>query len=332
MSAQKIISVMLALLSVVLVFSSCVNHEGGSSVPVTTQPYIPSTPHPSDLEPHSSGEEETTAEEETTKDLFTFSEEDAILLGEMDSDIYGKLIVYYQDDHIAVRNSYDSTLFSFSSQSYSPPEVDEDEELLESDDMNFDGYPDMRLLYRKTSLNTYYLCWMWDMQRKNYVYYEPLANIPSPTFDKESGKVLSLNRATSMSGTLTTYTWQDGDIFPVSNKMVSTEGELVTGPEDADTSISIIDGLPHSFIVLNGNPDSSSRWICKIEDERVVKLYSDSYDNTTCAHKFVFKGIAQGTTTVVLRYATSWNADYIASKELNITVHPDATLTIVEIR
>lgn len=336
MTAKKIGALMFSAIVFVFAFTSCKITQSSNNTHTTTGAIQENTTALPAGVSVSATEGSTSMQEETTEDDFEFTPEEAVLLGDMDSDIYGKLFIYYQDSHIAILNEYDAVLFSFDAQNFAPAEetvtADGEVETIQSDDMDFDGYNDLRILYRQTALNSFFLCWMWDMETKSYVYYEPLADIPSPTFDKTSGSVFSLNRSSSKSAILTTYTWQDGELYPINHKTVASDGELVVGPEDVDTGIAITDGLPLSVVSLYGNKDSVSRWICKIEDERYVKLYEDEYNADDCTYRFVFRGLAQGTTTVVMRYATGWNADYIAEKILNVTVNPDATLSIVEIR
>lgn len=336
MTAKKIAALMLSVIISAFAFASCHSSSGENNTKTTTSPnggIVTAAPE----SPTTQASAESATEEETTADDFSFSAEDAEYLGKMDSDIYGKLFVYFQDAHIAILNEYDAVLFSFDAQNYAPAEetVTEDGEKAETvlaEDINFDNYNDLMILYRQTALNSFYLCWTWDMASKSYVYYEPLADLPNLTFDSLSGSVYSLNRSSSKSAILTTYTWQDGDLYPVSHKTVASDGDIVIGPDDVDTGIAITDGLALSVVSLYGNKNSNSRWICKIEDERYVKLYEDSYNEADETYRFVFRGMAQGTTTVVLRFATGWNAEYIAEKVLNITVKPDATLIITEIK
>ena len=83
-------------------------------------------------------------------------------------------------------------------------------------------------------------------------------------------------------------------------------------------------------VTLRGNVDSQSRWLLKIEDETMVRLYANEYNPVNAMYKFTFQGLRPGTTTVALKYAVSWDAPAIADKALNITVLPDFTLRIVE--
>ena len=94
-------------------------------------------------------------------------------------------------------------------------------------------------------------------------------------------------------------------------------------------SISILDGHILSSVTMHINEKTRSDWICRIENESIVRLYTNTVDRKDHTHRFIFRGIVPGTTTVVLRYAQNWNADYVSQRILNITVQKDHTLKIV---
>lgn len=223
------------------------------------------------------------------------------------------------------------------------PSEDEDfisedgEKLIEieliGEDLNFDGYTDFRLLYSRGNMNDYYFCWLWDMAKRTFIYYLPLSSVPSPEFNSDKRRVISSDRMNPTTVISTEYIWQNGEIVPVAHGE-TTFSEDATGKdgiEDVSTSVSIFDNRVLSYIDLNINEDTSSRWICKIENERVVKLYSDTIDPDRGTHRFTFRGVGVGTTTVVLRYTTAWNAGYVAERIFNITVTRDGRLKIVTI-
>ncbi len=330
---KRYLSLILALILLILSFSSCNKTGNGNKPAAVTQPGQPNTEFNEDntLEGETVSPEETTTEEE---DNFEFSEKKAQKLGNVTSDIYGGMEVYYQDSHIALVDDYGSLLFSFDAQGFSPSGSSDStkKDAIGCEDMNFDGYSDLRLLYRTTSLNTYYLCWMWDMTAKNYVYYEPLATIPTPSFEKNAHTVVSLNKSSKMSATLTTYKWQDGELLPIDHKIVSTEDETSAGSDDVDAVMSITDGLSISYVTLTTGENSNSRWMCKIENENIVNLLTETYNETQLTHKFAFVGASKGTTTVVFRYAIDWNSEYVAEKAVNITVDENNILSVVEIK
>ena len=109
----------------------------------------------------------------------------------------------------------------------------------------------------------------------------------------------------------------------------SSESSLPAGPEEADLSMSILDGHILSSVTMHLNKKTRSDWLCRIENESIVRLYTSTVDKKDNTHRFIFRGIVPGTTTVILRYAENWNADYISQRVLNITVKKDHTLKII---
>lgn len=326
MNTKKIIAIFMFLIILTVSLTSCKDKSGDETESTSENLSVVATTV--NQEETSAPTESTTNEEETT-DKFDYDSETAQYIGKFNSEIYGTLKVYYQENHLAIFDEYSSMIFTLNAEGFAPAESTDSEDTVICEDLDFDGYSDLRILYRKTTLNSYYLCWIWNMSLKTYVYYEPLTNIPSPVFDILAKNVISTNRTTANSATVTTYSWQDGELYPISHKTTSVEGEVITGPEVADSTIAISDGILYSSVSLTGNSNSTSKWICKIEDENIVRLYSDTSDAITNNYQFTFRGVRQGTTTVVFRYATDWSADYISEKVVNITVNADKTLTIV---
>ena len=264
---------------------------------------------------------------------FTFDAENAEYLGTIKSEIYEKLHIYYQDDRIVIFSDYGAQLFTLYAYGYVPNYEDTPIELI-GDDVNFDGHIDFYLLYSQANLNSYYFFWIWDMEKHTFRYYLPLSSVPSPELDKNRKRILSNDKTAVNTLVTTEYIWQNGDILPVAHgeKTIDPDNTASTrtrGPEDVDTSVSILTGHIISTVTMKVNKNTNSRWLCKIEDEKIVKLYSETLDPQTLTDKFSFRGYKPGTTTVVLRYATTWNAPYVAQKILNITVNTDLTLNVL---
>ena len=260
-----------------------------------------------------------------------FDEEKAECLGTVDTEIYGEITIWFQQDRFFIFDSYDTKLFTLYAYSYEPEYGDTPIELI-GEDVNFDGYADFRVLYSQANLNSYYFFWIWNMQKRTFEYYLPLSSVPSPTIDAEKRRIFSSyirNETTEIS---TEYVWQNGNIMPVGHGErtidLTREDEKQTGPEEADAAISINDRHVLSSVTLRVNEKTRSDWICRIENERIVKLYADALDSSKHTHRFTFYGVLPGTTTVVLRYASNWNEPYLSQKILNITVNTDRTLTI----
>ena len=197
-------------------------------------------------------------------------------------------------------------------------------------DINFDGYTDFMLRYSRSAYNTYYFCWLWDMNAHTFVYFLPLSSIPSPAFDVQRKRVLSSDRQGPTRLLTTEYEWQNGELVAVGHGeyRLPEQTTVAGGAEDVNASVRVSDGKLLSFVELTANKDSGARWICQIENGAVVRVYSDTTDKYAGVQRITFRGVGVGTTTVVLRYAASWNAAYVAEKILNVSVARDGRITI----
>lgn len=261
-----------------------------------------------------------------------FDPEKAEYLGTIESGIYGNIKIYYQDLRLVIYDSYGKQIFTLYANGYEPFYNNSPVELF-GDDVNFDGYTDFYLLYSEANLNSYYFFWIWNMQERTFKYYLPLSSVPSPEIDAERKRIVSSDYTDFDTLVTTEYVWQNNNIMPVAHGEAtvdhSGESTLPDGPEEADTSMSILDGHILSTVTMRLNETTRSDWLCRIEDESVVRLYTNTVDNNDHTHRFIFRGVKPGTTTVLLRYAQYWDSDYIAQRILNITVQRDYTLKIV---
>lgn len=263
-------------------------------------------------------------------EAFDFDQEAADYIGYFESPIYGRLLVYYQEEKLVILNAYGTRLFLLSAQSFDPKNSEDPPELI-AEDMNFDGAVDFGVLYQDDGMNRYYDCWLWNHEERTFQFSVPLSGIPSPTFDAVNQTVYSYYRLTAQNAIVAEYKWQSAGLVPVAHHASNGGSEnILNAPEDVDTPISIFDGIQFAGVTLRGNVDSQSRWLLKIEDETMVRLYANEYNPVNAMYKFTFQGLRPGTTTVALKYAVSWDAPAIADKALNITVLPDFTLRIVE--
>lgn len=327
---KKAIISLFLIFAVILSFSACQNNnnkETTTKKEETTVDIQQSIPN----QESTTAEEETTEkqEEESTEDAFAFTKSEATYLGKTDSEIYGTLSLYLQDDKIVIFDEYKDQKFLLDSNGYTTKKVQSTVEV-ESTDLNFDGYSDFMLLYSETEFNTYYFCWIWNMDEREFQYYTPLSSIPSPQIVEDEQSILSLNRTSATQMTVTTYKWVENTLTVQSHKTVTDEQQTVLS-ESIDTEIAFTQGDFTSEISLIGNVGSSSQWHCKIENEDVISLISKGFNEENAQFSFVVTGMAPGTTTMIFRYALSWEADYVSEKILNVTVNDDYTLSIVEI-
>lgn len=261
-----------------------------------------------------------------------FDEETAEYLGEIESEIYSVLKLYYQDQRILIFDSYGTRLFELYANGYEPFYNHTPIELI-GNDVDFDGHTDFYLLYSEANLNSYYFFWIWNMQERTFKYYLPLSSVPSPEIDAQRHRIVSSNMTDLQTVITTEYVWQDGNIMPVAHGEAtvdpSSTNSAPEGPEEVDLSMSILDGHILSSVTMHLNETTRSDWLCRIENESIVRLYTNTVDRNDHTHRFIFRGLQPGTTTVVLRYAENWNAAYVAQRVLNITVQRDHTLKIV---
>ncbi len=310
-------------------FTSCLNDSSKESTTKKAEETTTAAQQAVPNQETTTFEEETTPEEETTEEAFAFNKSDATYLGKTDSEIYGTLEMYLQDDKIVILDEYKDIKFLLEANGYTTKKVDSTVEV-ESTDLNFDGYADFMLLYSETEFNTYYFCWIWDMAERTFVYYTPLSSIPSPQIIEDEQSILSLNRTSTTQMTVTTYKWIENTLIAQSHQTVTDEQQTVLS-ESIDSEVVFDQGGYTSEISLFGNVGSSSQWHCKIENEEVISLISKGFNEENAQFSFVITGMTPGTTTMIFRYALSWEADYVSEKILNVTVNDDYTLSIVEI-
>ncbi|MDR1535955.1 MAG: hypothetical protein LBU64_12825, partial [Planctomycetota bacterium] len=78
------------------------------------------------------------------------------------------------------------------------------------EDMNFDGVPDVGVLFSQGLQNIYYDCWLWREEAGSFVKYEGLRDIASARFDRERERVLSFEHISASDSAETEYAWENG--------------------------------------------------------------------------------------------------------------------------
>lgn len=79
-------------------------------------------------------------------------------------------------------------------------------------DMNFDGYMDLRIIYSSGMVNKYYHCWLWNNEQHKFVLYDKLSEITSPVFHAENKTISSYMRVTAAENTQTTYSFKNNQL------------------------------------------------------------------------------------------------------------------------
>lgn len=290
--------------------------------------------------PEEPATEETTAEEEETtvkipdtsvavteQIEIEFSEQSALKCGEFSSPIYGKLILYFQNDHFLVLDEFGDLRFTVFAEGYSPAKTDGEPQAIFSD-MDFDGAEDFGVCYYKDALNSYYFCFLWNAAQKTFTYYLPLSNLANPEFNNKNNTITAHERLTLETTLEKIYSYNAGSLTMISSKEVTNEPET-QGAETVDANMQLFQRGYSSTVVLNANESSHSRWECLIEDESVAVVESYLYDEESSSYEFTLTGISPGTTTVIFRYVSVHNGDYIEEIVVNVQTKPDLTINII---
>lgn len=82
------------------------------------------------------------------------------------------------------------------------------------EDMDFDGFPDVGILYSQGLHNIYYDCWLWREGAGGFVKYGDMHDIASPSFDRERERVLSFEHISASDNVETEYAWENGRLLP----------------------------------------------------------------------------------------------------------------------
>lgn len=328
MKQKKIIAFATAL-TLVLGFSACKRGKNGDETTARESTAVEESTTSEETTAETTTETESTTEPEKK---FVFNEGKARVIGEMSSEIYGKMKLYFQDGKIAIKDEFGDLKFVLDAEGYSPSS-EEDGIQLTAEDMNFDGYTDFRLPSSLGNVNSFYYCWLWDMSAKTFKYYPPLSAICSPVFNKNTKEIVSTNRSSAARYDVTTYKWIDGQLSVQKHELVTADENITsTGAEIAENNtVEISNGMFIGFITLYGNPGSQCRWIPIVEDEGIVDVLSQTYDDATAKTMICFQAHGVGTTTAVVRFALDRNSDYISERVFNITADDDLHIKITEI-
>lgn len=316
-------------LTLVLGFSACKRGKNGDETTARESTAVEESTTSEETTAETTTETESTTEPEKK---FVFNEGKARVIGEMSSEIYGKMKLYFQDGKIAIKDEFGDLKFVLDAEGYSPSS-EEDGIQLTAEDMNFDGYTDFRLPSSLGNVNSFYYCWLWDMSAKTFKYYPPLSAICSPVFNKNTKEIVSTNRSSAARYDVTTYKWIDGQLSVQKHELVTADENITsTGAEIAENNtVEISNGMFIGFITLYGNPGSQCRWIPIVEDEGIVDVLSQTYDDATAKTMICFQAHGVGTTTAVVRFALDRNSDYISERVFNITADDDLHIKITEI-
>lgn len=94
------------------------------------------------------------------------------------------------------------------------PELSDSERVI-AEDMNFDGYTDLKIMAGRGNANVYYNCWLWDQKRQKFILHAELSKLASPQFDSGAKTILSFTHISAADSVEATYTFQNGKLRPV---------------------------------------------------------------------------------------------------------------------
>ena len=80
------------------------------------------------------------------------------------------------------------------------------------EDMNFDGFPDMRILFSQGMANVYYDGWVWRPKEEAFVRYEAMRDIANPRFDPDSKTVECYERGSAVVNVSGRMAWHKGEL------------------------------------------------------------------------------------------------------------------------
>lgn len=90
-----------------------------------------------------------------------------------------------------------------------------DNELLSFEDMNFDGYMDVKIAASVGRANRYDDCWLWDKATQQFVIHEELSQLASPVFNPNIHTVRSFTHISATDSEEAVYIWEKGKLLPI---------------------------------------------------------------------------------------------------------------------
>ncbi len=322
----KKLTVLFAAAVIILTLSSCSDEEVKQKTG-WNNPEEPVTNEATTEAEESTSEEKVTevsAEKETE---ITFSADKALRVGSFNSEIYGQLTVYHQDGYFLIFDEYQDRRFTVFAEGYSPAKTDGKAQAIFTD-MNFDGYTDFSVCYYKDALNSYYFSFLWDNTARTFKYQLYLSNLANPDFDPVTKTIVAYERLTTTTAIEKTYGYASGVLTLISSKNV-TEEPVTDGAETVDANLQVTGSGRTATLILSANENSHSKWVCSIENENVVVLGSEYYNEEATAYEFMLAGVSPGATTVIFRYVSVITGEYIEEIIVNVITNEDMTLQIV---
>ena len=92
------------------------------------------------------------------------------------------------------------------------------EYFLTTPDINFDGYPDLLLIYSQGVQNIYYDGWIWNPETERYVYVPQFRMLASPTFDENARLIRTYEHGSATDHVDGVWAWRDGQLIEITRQ------------------------------------------------------------------------------------------------------------------
>ena len=83
---------------------------------------------------------------------------------------------------------------------------------LSIEDTNFDGYLDFTQLFSAGIANHFYHLWLWDVDARQFAYYEPYVDFSNPSVDAKNKRITTYERFGAMENVSGNHAWIDGEL------------------------------------------------------------------------------------------------------------------------
>ena len=82
-------------------------------------------------------------------------------------------------------------------------------------DINFDGYPDLTLIFSQGAQNIYYDGWVWDQKTGQFIHDPIIRTLSSPVFDAENQRIYTYEHGSATDHVSSTYAYQNGTLTEI---------------------------------------------------------------------------------------------------------------------
>ena len=91
------------------------------------------------------------------------------------------------------------------------PDQDNKDYFAVVEDLNFDGLPDVRILFSRGNANVYYDCWLWRPEENAFARRDDMRELSNPVFDREARAIHVYEHGSATSHVKGTLAWENGD-------------------------------------------------------------------------------------------------------------------------